>query len=124
MTWAVYAVAIFFLGMGLYAFVAPEGMLRLFGTPSLTVDGRSEVRAVYGGFGVAMAAVLVLALRAPDLARGVFLTLALALAGMAVGRVVSRGIDGPSGSFVRLVLVSEVVMAAVLFGAFVWRPTF
>jgi hypothetical protein len=122
MVWAIYAVATFFLLMGIYALAWPEGVLRLFGTPSLTSDGRSEVRAVYGGFGIAIAAVLVLGLCSPEIARGIYLTVAMALGGMAVGRVVSRGIDGEAGPYPRLFLVVEVVLAAVLLAAFVWRP--
>jgi hypothetical protein len=122
MIWAIYAVAFFFFGMGVYALAWPEGIVRLVGTPSLTTAGRSEVRAVYGGFGLAIAAVLLLGLRSPEIARGIFLTVAMALGGMAAGRVVSRGIDGEAGPNVRLFLVLEVVLAAVLAAAFVWRP--
>jgi hypothetical protein len=122
MIWAVYGVAIFFFAMGVYALAWPEGIVRPFGTPALTTDGRSEVRAVYGGFGVAIAAVLVLGLRSPEIARGIFLTVAMALGGMAVGRVVSRGLDGEAGPYPRLFLGVEVLLAAILLAAFVWRP--
>ncbi|MBW8711787.1 MAG: DUF4345 family protein [Mycobacterium sp.] len=49
---------------------------------------RSEVRAVYGGFGLAIAGVLGYAAVADgDLRKGILITVAAALAGMAVGRV-------------------------------------
>jgi hypothetical protein len=62
-------------------------------------EGRAEVRAVYGGFGVAVAAVLVLAIADPDLRRGVVVAVAVALLGMAFGRLVARLVDGPAAFY-------------------------
>src|ERR1700712_3957344 len=81
--------------MGIYGLVAPAALVRPFG---MTLEGsvpRSEVRAVYGGFGVSMAAVLALA--AIDFGSnraGIMVTVGLALGGMAFGRIVSGLIDG------------------------------
>ena len=55
--------ALFFLVMGIAALVAPARILAPFGVTVATADGRSEVRAVYGGFGV-VTGVLLLARRA------------------------------------------------------------
>ena len=55
-------VAAFFVAMGVLALVAPERILATFGTTGLTVEGRNEVRAVYGGFGVAVGVLLVAAM--------------------------------------------------------------
>ena len=85
--------AAFFLGMGVFATVWPTGIVRLFGTTSLTVAGRNEVRAVYGGFGIAVALVLAWSQQRPDLEQGIVLAVALSLAGMALGRLVSFAID-------------------------------
>ncbi|NAS25866.1 DUF4345 domain-containing protein [Herbidospora sp. NEAU-GS84] len=80
-------VAIFFAGMGVYGLVAPEKLVAPFGMRVTSADGRSEVRAVYGGFGLATAAALILAaLDASTLRDGVLVAVALALGGMAVGR--------------------------------------
>jgi hypothetical protein len=53
------AVAVFFLGRGLYGLARPAGLIRPFGITLPDPTARAEVRAVYGGFGVAVAAVLV-----------------------------------------------------------------
>lgn len=89
-------VAIFFAGMGALALVAPERIVAVFGTPSLTADGRNEVRAVYGGFGVAVALLLVLAGEAPAMRPGVFAAVAVALLGMAAGRLIAALIEQPA----------------------------
>jgi hypothetical protein len=46
-------VAVFFLGMGIYALAAPAALVRPFGITLGESTSRSEVRAVYGGFGLA-----------------------------------------------------------------------
>ena len=94
------AVAVFFLAMGGYALAAPAALIRPFRLTADTPESRSEIRAVYGGFGVAVAAALVLAtLRDGDFRRGVVVTVALALAGMAAGRVLSRVLDRPTAFY-------------------------
>ena len=100
--------------MGIGALVSPLRVSRQFDMPTLTAAGRSEVRAVYGGFGLAMAAGLAAALALPGLRAGVCLTVAAALAGMAGGRLVSAGIDRALGRLPALYLVLEAVMAAAL----------
>lgn len=114
MTALVALVAAFFLGMGLVALCDPQRVTALFGTDELTIDGRNEVRAVYGGFGIAMAASLGAALVAPALRPGVLACLAAALVGMAFGRVVSRVIDGSAGAHPKLFLGVELVLSAML----------
>jgi len=95
LTTLVMVVAIFFAGMGLLALAAPERITVTFGTLTLTPAGRNEVRAVYGGFGLAMAAMILAASRDPVLARGIYLSIAAALGGMAIGRVVSAAVERP-----------------------------
>ncbi|MGP4055410.1 DUF4345 family protein [Mycobacterium sp. 4D054] len=85
--------AVFFAGMGVLALVAPAWVVALFGVALGSGAARSEVRAVYGGFGLAIAAVLIVAITTPDLRSGVLVTVAAALAGMAAGRLVSA-LDG------------------------------
>ncbi|MEU4510175.1 DUF4345 family protein [Nonomuraea wenchangensis] len=86
-------VAVFFAGMGIYALAAPASLIAAFGITLPTADGRNEVRAVYGGFGLAVAAALALAGYDVGLRDGIVLTVALALAGMAAGRVVSMVVE-------------------------------
>lgn len=87
---SIVVVGIFFAGMGLYALAAPAKLLSPFGFEVNIGAQRAEVRAVYGGFGIAMAAVLGYALRSPNEIRaGILFAVAAALAGMALGRVIS-----------------------------------
>ncbi len=58
-------------------------------SPWVRPAARAEVRAVYGGFGLAIASMLAVALATPDLRTGILTTVAAALAGMAFGRLVS-----------------------------------
>lgn len=111
-------VALSFAAMGVYALVWPERIVALFGAPGLTLDGRNEVRAVYGGFGVAVAGLLFAALRGPGWAPGVFLAVAVALFGMAGGRLISIAVDRTAGRFPWLFLGIEVVSGAALLLAF------
>lgn len=108
------AVAVFFAGMGLVALARPEQVLAFFGTPSLSRDGRNEVRAVYGGFGLAVVSLLLVALEQPALRPGVLLTVALALVGMAAGRLISALIDGLPGFYPCLFFAVELALAAAL----------
>ena len=81
-------VAALFLLMGLAAFAVPRRFLGSLDLIAETPTARNEIQAVYGGFGVAMALVLVLPLWIPSLRDGIAVTVALALAGMAAGRVI------------------------------------
>jgi Domain of unknown function (DUF4345) len=113
----VVVVAVFFLGMGVYALAAPAAMIRPFGTELPTAASRSEVRAVYGGFGLAIAAVLAYAtLREGDVQKGILITVAVALAGMAFGRIVSAFVDQRTSFYPNwFYCIVEAVTAAALF---------
>lgn len=92
----VLAVAAFFLGMGLLGLAAPQTLIQPFGIELGTATARTEVRAVYGGFGVAVG--VLLALAAFDLGglrQGVTITVAVSLAGMAFGRLIARFAERP-----------------------------
>ena len=111
-------VLIFFLGMGLVALAAPETISRTFGTIKLTPDGRNEVRAVYGGFGLAVAAMLACGLYNPGVRDGIFLTVAGSLAGMAAGRFVAAAIEPPSTFYPSWLYCGvELTMAGMLWFA-------
>ena len=92
--------------MGCGALIAPLLVTRQFDIVELTRAGRNEIRAVYGGFGLAIAAILALASSAPDLRAGICFSVAAALAGMAFGRIVSliadRGIGRTPASYMIL----------------------
>ncbi|MEU2031336.1 DUF4345 family protein [Nocardia amamiensis] len=87
-------IGVCFLGMGGYALGAPAALIRPFGVQLTATPARYEVRAVYGGFGVAMAAVLaVAALDLGSLRSGIMVAVGAALAGMAMGRILSAMLD-------------------------------
>jgi hypothetical protein len=87
-------IGVFFAGMGVYALAAPAAIIRPFGTTLGGAASRSEIRAVYGGFGLAIAGVLAYAAVATgDVRTGILITVGAALAGMAFGRVVSAVVD-------------------------------
>jgi hypothetical protein len=108
--------AVLFAGMGLYALATPAAVLAQFGVPVETPDGRAEVRAVYGGFGLAVAGLLGTAAAAGGGAHeGILVAVGVALAGMAFGRLAARAFERPSGFFpVWFYFWVEVVGAAVL----------
>ena len=115
------AVAVFFLGMGLYALAAPASLIRPFGINLSGPQSRAEVRAVYGGFGLAMAGVLGYAALHPSASDAILITVAVALAGMAVGRLISAVLDDRTAFYpnwfyflVEVVLAAALVFAAVL----------
>jgi hypothetical protein len=92
---AIAVVAALFGGMGLVALIRPAHIGRYFDMRFETADARNEVRAVYGGYGLAMTTALLLALREPGLRDGILACVALALAGMAAGRVLSALVERP-----------------------------
>ncbi len=112
--WVLGASAAAFALMGLAAIIEPSIVTAQFGAGLLKRAGRSEVRAVYGGFGLAICAALVFALRDPELRPGVSLTVGLALAGMACGRVVSLVLDRGIDKLPLLYLLIEALAAAAL----------
>jgi Domain of unknown function (DUF4345) len=111
------ATAVFFLGMGVYALAAPGALIRPFGVTLESPVSRSEVRAVYGGFGLAIAAVLgYAAFREGDVAKGILITVGVALAGMALGRIVSALVDARTPFYPNwFYCIVETVAAAALF---------
>lgn len=107
--------AVFFAGMGVYALAVPARLIAPFDITLGSASARAEVRAVYGGFGLAIAAMLALALAKPDLATGILATVAAALAGMASGRLVSV-LDDRTGFYPNwFYFLVEAVAAAALF---------
>lgn len=107
-------VAVFFTAMGLCALAAPARVMAPFAISLESATARSEVRAVYGGFGLAMGAILAISVADPDLRRGIVSTVAVALAGMAVGRLISA-VDGPTRFYPNwCYFIVEAVAAAAL----------
>jgi hypothetical protein len=118
-TAAIVIVGVFFLGMGGYALVSPAALARPFRIVVDSAESRSEIRAVYGGFGIAIAAVLgVAAFDLGGIRTGAMITVAAALSGMALGRLLSRVVDQRTSFYpVWFYFGVEAVAAAVLFVA-------
>ena len=110
-------VAGFFALMGLLALVKPNRILAPFGIHPLPVDAANEVRAVYGGFGIAIALLLFATLEFESIRIGARLAVAAALLGMAAGRIVAAAVDRRFGPYPRIFLVVEVVLAGMLLAA-------
>ena len=114
-------IAVFFHGMGFYALAAPAALVRPFGTTLGGDASRSEVRAVYGGFGLAIAGVLAYAAAAGgDIRQGILITVGAALAGMAFGRLAAAVLGDRTAFYPNwfYCLVEIVAAAALLFVAF------
>jgi len=108
--------------MALVAFASPATVVAYFGIAELSVDGRNEVRAVYGGFGLVVAGLVAVAPYWPRFGPGILLTIALSLFGMALGRVISRTVDGGAGFYPWLFFVIEVAGGGALIAALMMMP--
>jgi len=118
MTLVIILAGVFFLGMGLFALARPAALIRPFGITLPIPESRAEVRAVYGGFGVAIAGMLALAATNHPAREGILITVAAALAGMAFGRLVSGLIDRPKAFYPNwFYFLIELVGAAALLWA-------
>ena len=106
----------FFALMGLAALVRPTLVTRWFGLTQLPPDMENEVRAVYGGFGLAMAGLLGWIYWWPTAGwqAGVLLTIAVALLGMAAGRLLSFAVTFTIGAGPFVFFILEVVLGASL----------
>ncbi|CAE7779254.1 unnamed protein product, partial [Symbiodinium sp. KB8] len=113
-----HAVAAFFAGMGLVGIVEPGMVLHFFGLDTLPPDLRNEVRGVYGGFGLAIAALLVFTRRVerrrPDYALGLRTAVMVSLCGMAAGRLVSWAIESTTGPWPLVFFAVELALAFLL----------
>ena len=106
-----------FAAMGVAALAAPTVITRQFDIGELSLAGRNEVRAVYGGFGLSMAASLAVAINDPPLRAGICLAAGMALGGMGLGRIASAAIDRSLGKAPAFYLVLELVCGALLIWA-------
>lgn len=106
--------ALGFAFMGAVALGAPERVTRQFGIAQLDRDGRNEVRAVYGGFGVVVTLALAAALVKPVWQMPVGSATALALGGMAAGRLISAAVDRGIGRIPMLYGGIEATAALLL----------
>lgn len=113
MTIGILVNAVFFLCMGVGALVRPHWVVSFVQLVPTTVDARNEIRAVYGGFGIAVSVLLVYAAYHPEIRAGVGLAIAASLLGMACGRIISLFIERP-GKWPLIFIVMESALAGLL----------
>ncbi len=115
--------ALFFFGMGIVALTRPAHVVDRFGVIVESLDGRNEIRSVYGGFGVAVTILLGWAVVTDG--RGelwIPSVIAVLCFGMAAGRVVSMVVDRTRGSAVVWRYVGlELALTASLFASHTLR---
>jgi hypothetical protein len=104
------------LAFGAVALVAPGRIAGLIGVELLGPAAQGEIRAVFGGLVLVLGGTMFAALRHPDGPAWLRL-LALAFAGLALGRVASLVADGVQ-TYTLLALLLEAGSAAVL----AWDP--
>ena len=109
-------VAVAFARMGIGAFARPRTFVGPFGLNAETPDARNEIQAVYGGFGLAVAGIMLASLWYPQYRDGVVVAVAASLAGMAGGRVVAALRERP-GRWPVIFFFVEAVGAAFLLTA-------
>ncbi len=105
---------LFYLALGLAALARPATLLSGFGLAAEGIDARNEVRAVYGGFPLAVAGLVAWSLSGAPHATGILLSLAMASLGMALGRLGSAVIDRRIGRLPAMFTGVEVVLALLL----------
>ena len=104
--------ALFYAVLGLVALARPERLLADFGIVVGGRDGRNEIRAVYGGFPLTVAGLLLLAqFGSAGPREGILLSLAVASLGMAAGRIISAVMDGGIGRFPAIFIGIEILLS-------------
>jgi hypothetical protein len=116
----VFPCVLFFLWMGAMALLHPSQFLRPMDIQAATVNARNEIRAVYGGFGLAMAGMLLGAWIWHAHLSGIALALGLSMAGMALGRVISALVDRQFGKLPVVFFFVELALATALLTVF-WQ---
>ncbi|MEQ1863333.1 MAG: DUF4345 family protein [Micropepsaceae bacterium] len=106
---------ILFAAMGGVLLWQPQYITRVTNVELSTPESRSEARAVYGGFGVAMALALLVAMISLDLRGGIMMTAGLSLIGMAAGRGYSAWLERPTNPIIWGLLGGEAILGLMLF---------
>lgn len=113
-TAGVLAATLFYGLIGFAALLRPERLLQGFGIAAQTADSRNEIRAVYGGFPLAVSGLLAFCLTGSPLSDGILVALALASAGMAAGRLVSATVDRRLGRNPAIFTALEIIVAGLI----------
>jgi len=106
---------VLFAAMGAGLLWQPQYLSRLTNLELTTLESRNEVRAVYGGFGIAMALALFIALVWSPLRPGICVAIGLALIGMAAGRGYSLFVERSSSTTIWGFLIGEALLGLMIF---------
>lgn len=104
------------LGFGYFGVVFlldPAGYASKVDLVAATPSARAEVRAMYGGLELALAVFLATCAQRPEWWRLGLLLSAVAFLGLGTGRAVGLAIEGVAPPLMRVLLASEVVLAAL-----------
>ncbi len=104
-----------FAAMGAVMLWRPEYLSQVTGLELSTPESRSEARAVYGGFGIAMALALFTAIVYSDFRGGIMFTTGLALIGMAGGRAYAAWLERPTSPVIWGLLAGEALLGIMIF---------
>jgi Domain of unknown function (DUF4345) len=115
--------ALMYFALGVTALAMPMRLLRGVGITVVGRAGRNEIRAVYGGFPLAVAGLLCASFAMPTVANGMLLALAVATLGMAVGRIISALLDRGIGKLPMVFAVMEMVVAGLIAAPIYLAPT-
>ncbi|WP_412068770.1 DUF4345 domain-containing protein [Rubrivirga sp. IMCC43871] len=110
---AIYLNVAFYLRMGVLALVRPAALTGYCSSASPPADVRNETRAVYGGFGLAAAGLLVAAPQAETLRPGILLAVSVLMLGMGCCRLLSVGLERPEGIWPVVFLGVEFVLGGL-----------
>lgn len=102
--------ALMFLSLGFWLMFKPQA-LESFGIEARTPQGRTELRAWYGGLEIALSAFLIFGIFRPEIAPLACLVLALMSAGPLVGRVWGMLQDGSSNGQMLAIAGIELAFA-------------
>ena len=104
-----------FAAMGVALLWRPQYITRVTNIELSTPESRSETRAIYGGFGVAIALALFVAMVYSDFRPGIMFATGLALIGMAGGRGYSAWLERPTNMIIWGLMAGEAVLGLLLF---------
>jgi hypothetical protein len=105
---------VLFAAMGATLLIWPEALARVTNQEPATPESRNEIRAVYGGFGIAIALALFVAMVYSDYRGGIMLTVGLALIGMAGGRGYAAYLERPTSNIIWGLLGAEALLGLII----------
>jgi hypothetical protein len=94
-------------GFGIYGLVAPKRMLKKVDVRASSNRGITELRAMYGGFELGLAAFFAAAMFRPELERPALIAQTLSLAGLSATRLGSILYDRPNSALLKALCAVE-----------------